>query len=66
MDRIADTAERDDVRYEIRIEERQCFLAMYRLHLRARGELQPAQSHAPALHHLDGGRLSGRVPVGGD
>ena len=41
---IAETAEREDVRCEFRIEVRWCFLAMYQLHLRAWAEIFNAQN----------------------
>ena len=41
---IAETAEREDVRCEFRIEVRWCFLAMYQPHLRAWAEIFNAQN----------------------
>ena len=47
MDCIAKNAERDDVRRLFRIEVRECFLAMYQRHIRARADFFGAQD--PAL-----------------
>ena len=47
MDCIAKNAERDDVRHLLRIEVKECFLAMYQRNLRARAYFFGAQ--APTL-----------------
>ena len=64
MDCIAKNAERDDVRRLFRIEVRECFLAMYQRHIRARADFFGAQDpDAWALHRVDVGRLSDRFPA---